>query len=316
MKKVLLLLLIISIALADGLPVIKVTMEVPEMKQSKQVAFIDWDGEEYTTDIYVTVGPSNDAFYWVIPFEDVPEEVSLHKISAMQYTNRINAFRNDVWKSKNMKYLYDDASEKHKWVALTNPIALAVGVVAAPIWLITTGGSTLSAGGAISTTQKVVPIKSFNFGELGYAEVYDASGVSLKHFFQSKGVPVPEKLNAFEEKKIVVFSINRLEKETNLLASFRFKSKGKIFYPSSTTSIWKGVNYDDFALYIKTPRDYSVDYAYPLKPRGNTHNMFNSFFYYYGNDKVFREDIRIQFKHEKKEFKISQLIEYYIPLQW
>lgn len=312
---VLIVLLMFSGVFADGMKVSPKFVETEPMRQSKQVAFIEWDGEEYTTDLYVSIGPSEEEFFWVVPFEEVPEDVQLKRVDANEYWGRIEQFRNDVFKAEEDEFLYGDASYKHFLVAAINPISVVIGVVTFPVWIIMST-TFFSRYGGKEVSDSAEPLKTFDFGELGHAEVFDSSGLNLREFFESRGASLPENLEGYADKKIVVFSLKKLDKETSVLASFRFKSDGRIYYPSGTTELWEGFESEEFGVYIRVPKDYGVESAIPHEPFGVVNNHANTFIYYYGSHSVFKEDIILELVPEEKPVKISSLINYYVPLQW
>ncbi len=309
------LLVIIPPALSDGFGYSTLTREVLPMKQTSQVAFIDWNEKEYTLDLYVTIGPSEGEFYWIIPFDRIPEEVSVSKYSSSDYQQRIDWYRNRVWKVKNSEYLVDDAFNKQKFVILANPVLVPLMALYPLGQLSGLVGINIGGGWKTTTSKTVKPLKSFSLGEFGTAEVYDSKGMSLDQFFEEKGLPIPKELEKYSNKKIVVFRLNKLDSPTNLLVSFKFKSNGSLFYPSSTTSLWSDYEQEDFVVYILLPRDFSVSNA-SVRPSGEVTGPEHTYVYYYGSNKVFNNDIRLELEKENKPFRLSTWINLYIPLDW
>jgi len=115
-----------------------------------------------------------------------------------------------------------------------------------------------SPAGAMAGGLEDMAIKSFEFGDLGRADVYELSDkITLADFFQEKGLPVPEKLERFLDRPIAVFRIYNPNYNIGALVRFEFENSKEIFYPASTTELWQGLP-EEYAIRVKAPKDYKL----------------------------------------------------------
>lgn len=254
---VLFFLLFLSVAFADGFPLDSYDYHLEEVRQNSQLAYIDFDGQEYDLSLYIEIdftGNDQEEIKWVVPFKDVPDEIFLEQKTYQEFREEFAEFDQSVERAVELKKrLEEDLFNEIGFVGLLHFIPSPLAIFGAAFFSVF---GTLSAGRG---DMEVSPVKTYDFGELGSAGVFEVpEGATLEQFFSEIAVSVPPNLEHFKDKKIVVFKINRVREKFGTLAKFRFSNNQEIFYPSSTTKLWQGEP-KDYVIKIRAPKDFKLE---------------------------------------------------------
>jgi len=246
------LLLVFSLVFADGIPVNRYDYHLEDIKQDSQLAYIDFDGQNYDLSLYIEVnfsGNDQDEILWVVPFKDLPEDISLEQRTYEEFTLEFEEFDNGVERAVELKRaLEQDLPGGISQLAVFHFLPFPLTFFSFFIF------SSASAQGR----EGIEPIDTYDFGELGSAAVFEIpEGATLEQFFSQIGAPMPSGLEHYRDRKIVVFRINRVKDKFGTLAEFGFSNSAEIFYPSSTTELWEGEP-SNYVIKIRAPKDFKL----------------------------------------------------------
>lgn len=195
-----------AFAFADGIiidPTEGVRNALAQVSEEDQIAYIEVTEEEYSISLYVKLDFSDyekEEVLWIVPFNDIPKDIELSQIEFSVFKDKFRGFDEAVERAKQAEVDYEYFPSDYMR-------SLFFGYLGVPFfgffaWI---GGtaSTLSAeAGAL--------VKSYDFGELGSADVYKvADGKTLEQFLRDNGIEAPEAVEKYLKSYIVAFRIKK-----------------------------------------------------------------------------------------------------------
>lgn len=148
--------------------------------------------------------------------------------------------------------------------ALANPLSSAL----APIVLIATTTMYSASSGAMEDKGNYLDaarIATYDFGELGKAEIYDTQNeATLRNLFERMNISPEQDLSAYLDKKVVLFQLKAVS-DSGMVATFKFNQNDRIYFPSGTTRYFE-LEPERFGVFITAPREYVYETVAPLRP--------------------------------------------------
>ncbi len=329
-----LLLLILPIVIADGMPIRPYDYTIADVGQGDQLVYIDVEKDEYTTNLFVTFDFSSydgDEMNWIVPFEESPTDVQLQETTEYFFEEKFSDFDSEIDHAEEL----NKKQEELPWSLITVSglafVPFPVFGLLSPLFLFAVlGGSMALSGVADMRNKGLYGTDHYYFGNIGRADVYKISDTqTLRRFFEINGKDPPEELYEFLDKTIVVFRINKTKEELKTLVTFKFENNGKIFYPSSTTHLYKELP-RDYVIKIRAPLDYK--FTPNIEPAVETYDQKNQYFvfspwednYYYNfyqdtymphsqGQELFNKDLVLEFTEEKKSVPAGMFVLDIIP---
>jgi len=254
------LLILVTNVFADGMAFNPYDYHLEKIEQETQVAYIDFDGQQYILSLFVGLNLADydkDKLIWIVPFKEMPADIDLKESNFYEFQQKFSEFDESLKNAIKLKKAFEEDFYTMSSIVASSYVPFGLSYSS---FLLLMG----PPGFKSYDIEELTPIKSFYFGELGNAYVYKISDkITLKKFFEIQNIESPENLSSFLNKNIVVFNINKLKQKEAILVNFKFNNNKEIFYPSSTTSLWKGIP-KNYILKVRAPINYTL---YPnLKP--------------------------------------------------
>ncbi|MFH1586464.1 MAG: hypothetical protein ABID38_01250 [Candidatus Diapherotrites archaeon] len=331
-----LLILILPIALADGIAIRPYDYTIADVSQGDQLVYIDVEKDQYTTNLFVTFDFSDydsDEMNWIVPFEDAPTDVQLQEATEYFFEEKFADFDSEINHAEELNKKHEEFPWSVIMVSSLEFVPFPVFALLSPLILLallTTNMSMSDSKGLEANYDDLYGTEHYYFGNIGRADVYKISDKqTLRKFFEINGKEPPEELYEFLDKTIVVFRINKTKEELKTLVTFKFDNNGKIFYPSSTTHLYKELP-RDYVIKIRAPLDYKLTpnfspateifdqksqyfvfspwsemqnydyYRYEYLPPRESHELYN-------------EDLVLEMEDEKKAVPIGMFILDIVP---
>ncbi len=254
-----LLLFLFSFVFADGM-MFRPDFSLSSASESDQIALINVDDEGYSLDLFVRVQPPESDSYlaiWVVPLEETPQKIELANYIDSGFDQKLKKFTADKEKAQTF------VSQKNGF-----NYAMSTGIfLASPAFPFVLASALLMASvvysGAGNDLEKSL-IASYDFGELGSAELYETTQEStLRNLFERLNISYGQDFSDYLDKKIVLFKLKNID-DAGLVASFYFNQNERIYFSSGTTKYFSEKP-GKFGAFIRAPREYVFEDVSGLK---------------------------------------------------
>ena len=279
MRKILFVLItlsILSFVCADGM-IFNPEFEIHPTEETTQVAIIDITDTGYNLDLLVTIYPGdwpNEYIYWAVPLEELPEDIILVDASASGFEHKVSEYNSNMRTAEDEEWLRDNFGTFFaSGMAVSNPVALPVIVGGFVLFGVM---SSVSMG---ASEDGLKSIASYDFGDLGSAEVYETdSQYTLQEVFYRAGATPSTNLAPYLNKKVVLFKLKKKD-SMGLVATFEFTQNERIYFPSGTTQFFDHAP-QKFAVMISAPKAFIYEEASGIKTAETHVGLYRQYLFF------------------------------------